>query len=137
MGLVGEGTGSYKSDSDVTIADLKFTTNRRVYTFMVGPRFSHKAGRFIRYAQVLAGGAYLRRSRLWPEHYGPIGRVTDGDTLFAFQPGGDLTVLLTEHLGVRVAGDYRSIIDFVGGDENEYNNELRFLAGFSLDWGAR
>ena len=26
---------------------------------------------------------------------------------------------------------------FVGGDENEYNNELRFLAGFSLDWGAR
>ena len=124
FGLVGEATGSYNSDSYVTIADLKFTTDRRLYTFMAGPRFSHKAGRLIPYAQVLAGGAYGRES-------------TVSDTRFAFQPGGGLTMLLTEHLGVRVAGDYRCIIDFVGGEENDYTNQLRFLAGFSLHWGAR
>jgi hypothetical protein len=38
---------------------------------------------------------------------------------------------------VKVAGDYRCIIDFVQGDENEYSNEFRLLTGFMFNWGAR
>jgi hypothetical protein len=48
-----------------------------------------------------------------------------------------LVALLTEHLGIRVAADFRSIIDFIGGEENDYTNEFRFLTGFTFNWGAR
>jgi hypothetical protein len=57
-------------------------------------------------------------------------------TDFALQPGGGLTIYLTDRVGVRLAVDYRTIIDFAEED-NDYTNELRTIAGFTLQWGGR
>ena len=47
------------------------------------------------------------------------------------------TVYLTENLGVRVAADYRSMIDFNSEEKNDYYNALRVVGGFNLQWGPR
>lgn len=139
FGIVGEGTGSYKNDLSVTYDTLTLTTNARVHTFMAGPRFSAKRGRLVPYAQVLVGAAHLRTSTLFPEaaEFSITDRVVVTETEFALQPGGGLSVLVTEHLGVRVGADFRTIIDFVGGADNDYTNEFRVLTGFTFNWGAR
>jgi hypothetical protein len=90
---------------------------------MGGPRFFKKTGRVAPFAQVLAGVAQ-RRLESW--------EATD----FAFQPGGGVTIFLAERVGVRLAADYRCIVDF-DEDENSYWNEFRVLSGFTFNWGAR
>jgi hypothetical protein len=46
-----------------------------------------------------------------------------------------LTVYLTERVGVRTAADYRCVMDFE--DEASFTNALRFITGFTLQWGHR
>jgi opacity protein-like surface antigen len=59
------------------------------------------------------------------------------DTKFAFQPGGGVTVLLTENVSVRGAVDYRRIV-FTDADEfDEDNSQVRAIAGIVFGWGAR
>jgi hypothetical protein len=36
-----------------------------------------------------------------------------------------------------VGADYRSVIEFVGDEENDYTNQFRVLTGFTFNWGAR
>jgi opacity protein-like surface antigen len=136
FGIVGEGTGSYKNDLNLDLGGYAFSNDARVYTLMGGPRFSATLGRFRPYAQVLAGGAHLRLKTTFPSEL-LVGTMSQHDTEFAFQPGGGLAILLNEHVGVKVAGDYRCIIDFVKGDGNEYSNEFRLLTGFMFNWGTR
>ena len=137
FGIVGEATGSYKRNFDVTEGFLSFSNDASVYTLMGGPRFSGKVGRVVPHVQFLAGGAHLRLTTVFPEELQMRSRMTFRDTQFAFQPGGGVTILVTDRFGVRLAGDYRCIIDFVKGDENDYTNEFRLLAGFTLNWGSR
>jgi opacity protein-like surface antigen len=138
FGVVGEATGSYKSDFSLTMDEVTFSNSARVHTFMGGPRFSAKSGRLVPYAQMLVGGAHVRIKSTIPDLAlaAPVS-LTFTDTLFAVQPGGGLSVLVTENVGIRVGADYRTIIDFVDGGENEYTNEFRVLAGFTFNWGAR
>jgi opacity protein-like surface antigen len=108
-----------------------------VYAFLGGPRFFTKMGRVVPFAQILTGVAHLRAQvRLTPGIPGVVDTVEDSTTDFALQPGGGLTILLTDRVGVRLAGDYRSIINFAE-EENDYTNEFRMIAGFSLQWGGR
>jgi hypothetical protein len=65
-----------------------------------------------------------------------VGSTHITSTDFAVQPGGGVTVLLTERIGVRLAADYRTIIDWEEGDAT-YGHEFRVLSGFSLHWGGR
>lgn len=134
FGLVGEVTGSYKSSLNLGSEELNVSTDVSEYTFMGGPRFAAKAGRLMPFAQFLAGGAHLRASVNMP--MGMAGHFGVSDTQFAFQPGGGVNVLLTDNLGLHLAGDYRCIIHFLE-DENTYTNQLRFVTGFSFNWGAR
>lgn len=133
FGLVGEVTGSYKSIL-TPVSGLNVSTNASEYTFMGGPRFAAKAGRLMPFGQFLAGAAHLRASVDMPldipGHFGV------SDTLFAFQPGGGVNVLLTDNLGLHFGGDYRCIVDFTG-EETTYTNQLRFLTGLSFNWGGR
>jgi hypothetical protein len=121
LGVVGEATGSYNNKVDLGFARPKFEA--RVYTFMGGPRFFKQVGRVAPFGQVLAGVANRQ-----------IGGFDKTD--FAFQPGGGVTVLLTDRVGLRLAGDYRCIIDSAQGDTS-YTNELRFVTGFMVHWGSR
>jgi hypothetical protein len=136
LGLVGEVGGSYKNNFDVAFDGLRFSNDARVYTFMGGPRFFRKFGRIAPFAQVLAGVAHMRATVRFPDEVPGVGTVKEKATDFALQPGGGLTVYLTEHVGARVAADYRSIIDFAE-EENDYTNEFRVIAGFTLHWGGR
>lgn len=134
LGLVGEVTGSYKNDFNVTFDDLRLSNKARVYTFMGGPRFFKQSGRVAPFAQVLAGVAHMRLESTLPD-VPEFGTFSADATDFAFQPGGGVTIFLTERVGVRLAADYRCIIDFE--EDNTYSNEFRFVSGFTFNWGAR
>lgn len=137
LGLVGEVGGSYKNRFDgIAFDEFRFSTDARVYTLMGGPRFFRKFGRVAPFAQVLAGVAHIRATVRFPDEIPGIGTYRDNTTDFAVQPGGGVTVYLTEHVGARVAGDYRTIINFMD-DGNDYTNEFRVIAGFTLHWGGR
>lgn len=134
FGLVAEASANYKSGLEFGVDRYTFSTTARVHTFMAGPRFFHKIGRLAPYAQVLAGLAHMRLKVFLPAElpYGPWTSTSDD---FAFQPGGGVTVYVTERVGVRVAGDYRCIVGWDDGPA--YSNELRFLTGFTLQWGGQ
>jgi opacity protein-like surface antigen len=126
--VAGEVTGAHKKLTDIAPVSVK----ANLYTFMGGPRFLIKRGRIVPFAQVLAGAAQLR----WKTEPG-MPEAADTDTKFAFQPGGGVTVLLTENLSVRTAVDYRRIV-FTEDDEfEEDNSQVRAIAGLVFGWGAR
>ena len=138
LGLVGEVTGAYRNNLDFTVEGFTFSNKLRLYTVMGGPRFFHKTGRFVPFAQVLTGIAHARMKMTMPGELAEFGpTVSDNSTHFALQPGAGLTVYLTRHVGVRAAADYRLIVDRVDRGENDYNNELRVISGFTLQWGGR
>lgn len=137
FGIVGEVSGSYKNNLDVDMWQImRVSGDARVYTFMVGPRFFKQVGRVVPFAQMLVGAAHMRAEARYtsPEFGDYVGRERATD--FALQPGGGVTVYLTERVGVRFAADYRSIIDFYD-DGNEYTNEFRVITGFTFQWGGR
>lgn len=137
FGVVGEASGSYKNHFDVNYSGLRYSNDARVLTFMGGPRFFRKVGRVVPFAQVLAGVAHMRLKTRFSKPFIPgLDNIQESVTDFAVQPGGGVTVLLTEHVGARVAADYRSIINF-DEDGNDYTNEVRVIAGFTLHWGGR
>lgn len=140
LGLVGEAGGSYWSEDTVIGGmQLALSEKRRAYTFMAGARFFHKTGRIVPFGQFLAGVERRRfeQTQRWMgdgPHGGPDTWSPPSATNFAIQPGGGVTVLLTENVGVRAAGDYRCVIDI---DDDDVRNEFRFLTGFTFHWGGR
>jgi opacity protein-like surface antigen len=130
FGLAGEITGAHKKLTHIAPIAVK----ANLYTFMGGPRFFFKRGRIVPFAQIIAGAAHLRWNA--SESTGSLD-ATDTDTKFAFQPGGGLTVLLTQNVSVRGAVDYRRIV-FTDADEfDEDESQVRVIGGVVLGWGAR
>jgi hypothetical protein len=132
FGIVGEFTGSYKNNLDLSTPGWSESSDLRVYTLMAGPRFFRPSGRIAPFAQMLTGVAHLRERR---EHSGLPNQFTWTTTQFALQPGIGLTVHLTDRVGVRFSGDYRTLIEF--DDGADYTHEFRLLSGFTFNWGAR
>jgi opacity protein-like surface antigen len=156
LGLVGEVSASYRNDLEFTmfgVPSLTASKDARLYTVLGGLRFFRKVGRVVPFVQVLTGLARVRSKTTGPDvisiAFSPgnsapevrLGSDTvreETDNNFAIQPGGGVTVYLTENLGVRLAGDYRSMIDFNSfGNGTHYNNQFRAMSGFTLHWGAR
>jgi opacity protein-like surface antigen len=130
FGVAGEVTGAHKKLTDIAPVSVK----ANLYTFMGGPRFFIKRGRIVPFAQLLAGAAQLRWKTTEPTG-GP--NDTGSDTQFAVQPGGGMTVLLTQNVSVRGAADYRRIV-FTEADEfDEDNSQFRATVGMVFGWGAR
>ena len=148
FGLVGEVCVNYRNGVDVDLAEpteepgltgVAVSNNVHLYTALGGARFFHKTGRVAPFAQVLVGIAHL-----WITSNPPPALASEGiretDTSFAIQPGGGVTVYLTDDLGARVAVDYRAMIDSQRDDvpgHIDYANALRVIAGFTLHWGGR
>jgi hypothetical protein len=94
-------------------------------------------GRVVPFAQILTGVAHMRAQvRLTPGFFDRSDTIEDSTTDVALQPGGGLTIYLTDRVGARLAGDYRSVINF-DEDGNDYTNAPRMIAGFALQWGGR
>ena len=132
FGVAGEITGAHKTFDELEDT-LDFSIKTNIYTFMAGPRFFAKQGRFVPFAQVLAGAAHLRMKTSVP-----VMGISEGasETKFAFQTGGGFTILLTENVGIRTAVDYRRIV--IGEDDGgEDDSEVRGIAGIVFGWGAR
>jgi hypothetical protein len=138
FGVVGEASGSYGSeDSSFLGGAVKMSTKRQVYALLGGGRFFHKAGRFVPFAQVLAGVAsHQVQQTTTMVAEGPGGGAFNGSlTGFALQPGAGLSVYLTEHVGIRTAVDYRGTFD-KDADTDPFT-EVRFVTGFTFRWGSR
>ena len=139
FGLFAEAGGSYRSLDDTFLDGAgRLAEKAQVYTVLGGPRFFHKTGRLVPFAQVLVGAATRRLQQTTTlAGEGPGAGVNTwkhSSTSFAIQPGGGLEVYLTEGLGVVVEGDYRSIID---QNDDSVWHELRVLTGFTFLWGRR
>lgn len=136
LGFIGEVSGSHRNNMDFTHNGYGYSTDGQVYAFLGGPRFFHKGGRLVPFGQVLVGVARTRMTTTYSGAFAS-GPVATTETDFAIQPGGGLTVYLTEQVGIRVEGDYRSLIHFVSGDENGYKNHFRFVTGIVWEFGGR
>jgi opacity protein-like surface antigen len=125
FGLTGEISGAHKELTDIAPISVK----ANLYTFMAGPRFFIKRGRIVPFAEILAGAAHLRWKPTEPD-------ATVTDTKFALQPGGGVTVLVTQNVSVRGAVDYRHIV-FTDADEfDEDNSQVRAIVGVAFGWGT-
>ena len=139
FGIVGEASGGYRSEDSTFQQDaVRMSTKRQVYAFLGGGRFFHKAGRVVPFAQMLAGVATHQYQNTTTIASGGPGRPGDYSykgslTGPALQPGGGITVYLTELVGVRAALDYRVTFD----KDNEALNEVRVVTGFTFRWGRR
>lgn len=137
FGIVGEVGGSYWSeDGSYLGGTVALSQKAQVYTFLGGPRFFHKTGRVVPFAQVLAGVGNRRLQQTELRSEGPhagMSTWSPATTSFAIQPGGGVTIYLTEGIGVRAAGDYRSVIQAT----DDVFNEFRFVTGFTFQWGHR
>jgi opacity protein-like surface antigen len=115
------------------------TGNVHLYTALGGVRVFRKFGRVVPFGQVLAGVVHVRTketpSALGAEFGLEAEKSTDNN--LGIQPGGGVTVYLTENMGVRLAADYRSMIDFNSEEKNDYYNAVRVVSGFTLQWGGR
>jgi opacity protein-like surface antigen len=149
LGLVGEASGNYRNDLNFDVGQLLEepdltglsigTGDVHQYTALGGVRIFRKFGRVVPFGQVLAGVVHVRTtqtpSALGTELGFTLEKATDNN--FGIQPGGGVTVYLTENLGVRLAADYRSMIDFNNEETNDYYNAIRVVGGFNLQWGPR
>ena len=120
LGLMAEFSGSYK-----TVTELGVENKFSVHTFMGGLKFAKYAPRGAAFFQMLAGGAKLKTSA-----EAPGASLELSTTKFAIQPGIGLDGRLTDHLRVRIGGDYRLIFTDV-----EKTNEWRAHAGFVITFG--
>jgi hypothetical protein len=135
FGIVGEAAGSYKTLTRGG-GDIRFTDRIRQYTFMGGPRFFHQYGGLVPFAQVLLGASHTRSRFDFAMPVGGLMAYDQSETDVALQPGGGVTVYVSERVGLRFAGDYRWLMDYADGDW-VIQNEFRAMAGVTFGWGAR
>ena len=135
FGVVGEAGGSYKKFEFDSAGPIN-SDRRQLYTFLGGPRFFYQVGRIVPFGQVLVGSAH-RRSKL------DFGRPVNGmmmlnrsETDVALQPGGGVTIYLSDRVGLRLAGDLRWLMDY-SDDEWAIDREFRVMAGATFGWGAK
>jgi hypothetical protein len=149
LGLVGEASGNYRNDLTLDIGEALEepeltglsigTGDVHLYTALGGVRLFRKFGRVVPFGQVLAGVVHVRTRETPSALGGALGleEETSTDNNLGIQPGGGVTVYLTERMGARLAADYRSTIDFNSEEKNDYYNAVRVVAGFTLHWGGR
>ncbi len=149
FGLVGEIAGNYRNDLNFDLGNVLEepgptglsvgTGDVHMYTALGGVRFFHKFGRVVPFGQLLAGVVHVRTTQT-PSALGSdlgleLEKATDNN--LGIQPGGGVTVYLTETMGVRLAADYRSMIDFNNAGTNDYYHAIRIVSGFTLQWAGR
>jgi hypothetical protein len=133
FGIVLESTRSYRNDLSFTMPQFAESKDLQVHTYMAGGRFFRPYGRVLPFGQLLAGVAHLRENIEMSGAHSSRGSILSNQ--FALQPGGGVTVLLTNRVGVRVGADFRTLMDFE--DETEFTNEFRVISAFTFQWGAR
>lgn len=123
--VAGEISGAYDSDFFTNPATgAPFENKYQRYTYVAGPRFFYQQGRVVPYGEILIGA-----------HQAHLVDSPDYEWNWAVQPGAGLTVLLNEHVGVRVGGSWQRVI--FANEDRKAEDQLRFTSGFVFGWGER
>jgi hypothetical protein len=124
FGIVGEVAASYLTAQRVRSWDERL----QLYSVLGGPRLSFRAGRrVVPFGQILGGWVHARSTVLI------AGEVVDtyaGTHGLAVQPGGGMTIRLSDKVGLRVAGDARILLEGW-----MTSTSFRSVAGLTFAWG--
>jgi outer membrane immunogenic protein len=136
LGVVAD-FGGYKWSGSANGGDFDFT----VFSYLVGPKFALRRGRFTPFAQTLFGGARLSGSSCFEDDVsirrhreGGTGGCENGnDSGFATALGGGVDWNFTDHIGVRLAqAEY--VLSQLSFYNNSHQNNFRFSTGVVFRW---
>lgn len=127
FGLVGD-FGGYK------VTGLPSGASASFYTFMFGPRFSHRGHRWTPFAQFLFGDAYTKTdiSTPSPGFFTPAAFHANA---FATAMGGGLDLKLSKRIAWRVLQAEYLLTKFQDGVDNRQNN-IRLATGLVFRFGG-
>lgn len=130
ISLVGQVTGSYKSDS-ITASTSSTSVSMSAHSFMGGVRVSARQDKTTFFAQALFGAVRIGAGVTVPGGSGSAS-VNDSDTSKAGLVGVGATTALGRNVSLRVGGDYVRV--FPDGDGGYI---LRATAGLVFGFGSR
>ena len=132
FGLVGD-FGGYK------VSDLPSGTSANMYTFLFGPKFSHRGERWTPFLQFLFGAAHLKAETSSVVALSPSNAFFSGSTFhqnaFATALGGGVDLKLSKHVAWRLFQAEYLLTKFNDGNDNQQNN-LRAATGLVFRFGG-
>jgi outer membrane protein OmpA-like peptidoglycan-associated protein len=127
LGLVGD-FGGYK------VADTPSGTSANAYTFLFGPKFSHRGDRWTPFMQFLFGAAHAKAD-VSTSAPGFFSAASFHENSFAMALGGGVDLKLGKHVAWRIfQGDYL-FTKFQDGNNNQQNN-IRAATGLVFRFGG-
>ena len=144
IAVVGQVSGNFKTESrHFDFEGLSFGVDSRttVYEFMGGTRFHLRRSHAVAFAHVLAGAARAGGSATFqgdiPGLDPGMRTMEDFRTVFTFEVGGGVNLMLNHHVGVRAGVDYLHL--FPPSEEHGSTGSgaggLRLTVGVALAFG--
>ena len=127
FGLVGD-FGGYK------VSGLPSGASASFYTFMFGPKFSHRGNRWTPFAKFLFGDAYTKADVSTPSP-GFFSAASFHANAFATAMGGGLDLKLSKRIAWRVLQAEYLLTKFQDGNNNRQNN-IRLATGLVFRFGG-
>jgi outer membrane protein OmpA-like peptidoglycan-associated protein len=118
------------------IKDLPPGVSGSAYTFMFGPRFSHRGQRWTPFLHALFGAARLADIQVpAPPTGSAFFNRRFSENAFATAIGGGVDANFNKHIGIRIFQAEYFLTKFTDGGNNKQNN-LRASAGIVLHFGG-
>jgi opacity protein-like surface antigen len=122
LGITGEFGAAYAGSIQ------NFNASGHIFSYLFGPKFSHRASRAPIYGTALFGGAWANASFL-----GLVGRVpvavTGSNNSFALSLGGGVDLNAGQHIAIRVGEFDYFMTRFNPGNQSPTQNNFRYQAG--------
>lgn len=110
-------------------ANTRTGIDDKVMTYMFGPRFNLRRGKFTPYAQFLFGGGYL-----FNNHYG----IAQSQNAFATAAGGGLDWQVTNHMAIKpIQVEYVMTQLATPNGFGNHQNDVRYSAGVVFRVGSK
>jgi opacity protein-like surface antigen len=113
-----------------------YALNNTTFTYLFGPRFNWRAGRFTPYVQTLVGGARFSNAY---DPGSPSPGLGVSQNSFAAAIGGGVDVRLTDHIALKpIQVEYlMTQLPSQFANVNQVQNNLRYSAGVVLRFGSK
>ncbi|HZD96420.1 MAG TPA: OmpA family protein [Candidatus Sulfotelmatobacter sp.] len=117
------------------IKDLPPNISGSAYTFLFGPRFSHRGERWTPFLHALFGAARLSDIQATPPTGSAFFKNSFSTNSFATALGGGVDANFNKHIGFRIFQAEYLLTKFTDSNDNKQNN-LRASAGLVLHFGG-
>jgi opacity protein-like surface antigen len=113
-----------------------YALNNTTFTYLFGPRFNWRAGRFTPYVQTLVGGARFSNAY---DPGSPSPGLGVSQNSFAAAIGGGVDVRLTDHIALKpIQVEYlMTQLPSQFANVNQVQNNLRYSAGVVFRFGSK